>query len=88
MEAPGLGLHFFYNTAVLHMQNTVAVSGQFSVVRYHQEGLSQLCFQGQKELMQFLRMFAVEVAGGFVGKHHIGFVDEGPGHGHPLLFAP
>ena len=61
--------------------------GQFTVVGYNHKGGSQPFLQIEKEPVEFLGIGPVEVAAGFVGKDHFGPVDQGPGHGHPLLLA-
>ena len=51
------------------------------------EGLLELVAQVEEELVQLDFVFRVEASRGFVGQDYRGAVDEGPGHGHPLLFA-
>ena len=73
---------------VLQLDFAVRQGGQFFIMGHDDEGLLELVPQFEEELMQFAGVVGVEVAGGLVGEDDLGFVDEGAGHGHPLLLAP
>ena len=54
---------------------------------HNEEGLLEVVTEPHKQFVQFLGVYAVEVASRLVGKYDGGVIDQCPGHGHPLLFA-
>jgi hypothetical protein len=72
---------------VVHGDGPVAHSGQLIVVGHDDKGLLIPVTQGEKQLMQFFFVVGVQVARGLIGEYHIGMIDQGPGHGYPLLLA-
>ena len=56
------------------------------IVCDNDKGLPFAIAQFNEEFKQRVCVSGIEVAGGFVGQHHIGFVHERPGCGHALLF--
>lgn len=54
---------------------------------HNEEGLLEVVTEPHKQFVQFLGVYAVEVAGRLVGKYDGGVIDQSPGHGHPLLLT-
>ncbi len=71
------------NLTILQPDNPLRSRGQFIVVRHHDNGQPTGMKRGEK-IKYPVTVFRVEVAGGLVCKKHLGIVDHGPGHRHPL----
>ena len=69
------------------MFDSVAGLCQVGVVGHNNKGLTKLIAQGTEEALEFVGIVGVEVARGFVGKHHIGVVDKSSGYGRTLFLA-
>ena len=65
----------------------VGDGGELLVVGDNDEGLPSLVAQVEEELVQFLLVFRVERAAGFIGQDDRRTVHQGPRHGHTLFFA-
>lgn len=72
---------------VFHVYDSVAGLCQVGVVGHNDKGLTKLIAQGTEEALEFVGIVGVEVARGFVGKHHIGVVDKSSGYGRTLFLA-
>ena len=54
---------------------------------YNDKSLPIAVAQIKEEFVQFLFVLAVETTRGFIGKHHIGVIDEGTCYSHALVLA-
>lgn len=70
------------------MDHPIAHTGQMVVVRDNDKGLTELFAQREEKLLQLLLVVRVEVPRRLIGKNHRWVVDQRPGNGHPLFFAP
>lgn len=75
------------NTAIGHAHYPVAIRGQMLVVSDDNECLPHIAAQIGDKAMELGTVMAVEAAGWFIGKHHVGAVDQCAGYGTPLAFA-
>ena len=69
------------------MDHPIGVSGQLLVMCDDDEGLPQLVAQLEEEAMQLHLVVRVEAPGGLVGQDHRWVIDQGTGHGDPLLLS-
>ena len=63
-------------------------SGQIRVMSDDHGGETPFTIEFQDKFLHPGPAFGVQVAGGFVRQQGLRFQDQGPGHRHPLLFAP
>ena len=73
--------------AIADDQGAVAGLGELLVVGDDDQGDAMLGGQIEEDFHDIGAVFRVEISGGFIGKEDFGFVDDGSGDGHPLLFA-
>ena len=71
--------------AVLHLQTSVADSGQFLAVRGNEKGMAEIVPQLPEQLVHFLGILAIQISGRFIGEDHLGAIEQCPGHGYTLL---
>ena len=64
-----------------------AAMGQAFVMGHQHQGGAVLLVQFKEQVGDALAGVAVQVAGGFIGKQHVGVGGERPGDGNPLLLA-
>src|SRR5271163_774825 len=74
--------------AVAHVNDAIEVGGGFGIVGDHYDGLAEILVQAAEHLEDDFGIFGVEIAGGLIGEKDFGFIDDGSGDGHALLFAP
>ncbi len=78
---------FLADGAIPDDQRAVSGAGEAGIVRDDHEGDAVLGGEFHEDGHDFRAVAGVEIAGGLVGKEDFGFVDNGPGDGHALLFA-
>ena len=76
-----------YDLAVAHVDDAVAILGGLGIVRNHEHGLPQILVRLAQHVEHYARAFRIQVAGGFVGEHDGGAVDESAGERDALLLA-
>ena len=73
--------------AAVEPEDTVALLGQPLVVGHHDHRDALLPVETPEEAVKTGPGLPVEVPAGLVGQEGPRPLDEGPGHGHPLLLA-
>jgi hypothetical protein len=66
----------------------MAAFSNFRVVRNDNDGIFTLGNKFLKMLQNQSTIGAVQMAGGFIRENNTGAINQGPGNGNPLLFAP
>src|SRR5271165_4520940 len=73
--------------AVLHHADALGAAGYGAVVGDEHHGQAALPPHGLQQADDLVPGVLVEVAGRLVGQQDLGFLDQCPGNGHPLLLA-
>ena len=61
---------------------------QLTIMGHHHEGSTEFGIQFAHQGVDAGRALVIQVAGGLIGQHQPGLVDQGPGDGHPLALTP
>ena len=73
--------------AVTHVNDTIAICGGFRVMRDHEDCLSKILIRLAQHVEDNARTLRIQVAGGLIGEHDGGTIDEGAGERNSLLLA-
>jgi hypothetical protein len=82
----GRGLFREYPAVAQH-DEPVRPRRMAGIVRYHEDGLPARVGQAAQQIHDLAAAATIEIARGFVGQEDERLNDQGPGDGHPLLFA-
>ena len=82
-ENPWLGLG---HSTVHQVQPGIPALSHGVIVSDNDKGLPFAVAQFNEELEQRIGVSGIEVAGGFIGQYHVGFIHERPGCSDALLF--
>ena len=75
------------HATVDQVQTGIPALGHGVIVCDNDKGLPFAVAQFNEKLEQRIGVSGIEVAGGFIGQHHVGFIHERTGCGDALLFA-
>jgi hypothetical protein len=76
-----------FDVAVAHAYHAMPITGGFGIVRDHQDGLTQPMVQVAEQGQHGVRVFSIQIAGGFIGQQDSRLIDDGACNGDTLLLA-
>src|SRR2546425_8455148 len=82
-----LQLGRFNEYALFQVQGDVRPLGHYGIVRDHQDGFPELFHQSLNQIHNFIRAFAVQIAGWLVAKQEGGVGDNCPRNCYALLLT-
>lgn len=73
--------------AILHVNDTVGLSGELVVMRDNDERRSACLVQGAHQSEQPVPAVCIEISGRFIGQDQVRILHQRTGHSDSLLFA-
>src|SRR5690606_7792869 len=79
--------NFLNNSSIHHSELSVGHIGQVPVMGHDYKGLPEFFPKVEKQFMEVVRTFRIQISAGLIRKNNRGVIDQRPCYRYPLLFA-